>query len=314
MAAIALAWFVYDGLWQPPLSRRPALATALSLALAAAATFGFCRLLAGRAAFIHVGAMLGTLMVANVWVRILPAQQRMIDATASGRVPDVTEGDRAKRRSVHNSYMTFPVLFIMLSNHFPAIYSGPWNAVALVLLMVAGAAARHVMIGKGPGRRWALVPLAAALCCVLLITRPGPGLLAATPDARTPGPAPAFSEVQSIVQSRCGTCHSRTPSAAGRDVRRRGQHSAAVDAHLSARRRDADHAARQPDGHHRRGARGAGALGRARGDGALKGGRDRAGAAGAVTAISSAPCALAAPSRSRQASFASSGCIAGGNE
>ena len=91
-------------------------------------------------------------MVANVWMRILPAQQRMIDDTKAGRVPDYALGEAAKRRSVHNSYMTFPVLFIMLSNHFPGTYGHRLNWLILLLLIVAGAAARHVMIGRGRSR------------------------------------------------------------------------------------------------------------------------------------------------------------------
>jgi uncharacterized membrane protein len=215
LGAIAVAWFAYDALWQSALARRPAVATTLTLVLIAAVTLLFCRLLGGRAAFIHVGGTLGTIMVANVWVRILPSQQRMIDATAAGRTPDFSESDRAKTRSVHNSYLTFPVLFIMLSNHFPATYAAPLNAVVLALLMVAGAAARHVMIGKGPSRRWAYVPVIAAFAGVFLLTRPAAGLIGGWPAPTTPGPAPAFAEVQTIVQTRCGTCHSRTPSAAG---------------------------------------------------------------------------------------------------
>ncbi len=216
LGIIALAWLVYDALWQSPLAlSRPRLATALSLALAGGATLLFCRVLCGRAAFIHVGALLGTLMAANVWVRILPAQQRMIDATAAGRAPDLTEGERAKRRSVHNSYMTLPVLFTMLSNHFPAVYAAPLNGIVLVLLVVAGAAVRHVMIGRGAGRAWACVPALASLVGVLLLTRPAAELRGPLAAAPTPGPVPEFAEVQAIVQSRCGTCHSRVPSAAG---------------------------------------------------------------------------------------------------
>ena len=215
LGTILAAWLVYDRLWQSSLARRSGLATMLTLALVAGATLLFCRLLGGRAAFVHVGATLGTIMVANVWLRILPSQQRMIDATAAGRKPDLSESVSAKTRSVHNSYMTFPVLFIMLSNHFPATYGAPLNAFVLVLLMVAGAAARHVMIGKGPSRRWAYVPVIVAFAGVFALTRPAPALRGGWSGASTPGPVPAFAEVQGIVQSRCGTCHSRTPSAAG---------------------------------------------------------------------------------------------------
>src|SRR5205085_2270926 len=203
LGVIALGWLVYDAIWQSPLARRPALATALSLALVAAAVLVFCRFLSGRAAFIHVGALLGTIMVANVWMRILPGQQRMIDATAAGRAVDWSEADRAKTRSVHNSYMTFPVLFIMLSNHFPATWSGPLNAVVLALLMIAGAAARHVMIGRGPSRLWAYVPVAAAFFGVFLLTRPASGIIGGGAHGQAAGPAPSFAEVQTIVQTRC---------------------------------------------------------------------------------------------------------------
>src|SRR5262249_25691568 len=127
---------------------------------------------------IHAGAMLGTIMVANVWVRILPAQQAMIDATAAGRAPDLTLGDRAKRRSVHNSYLTFRVLFIMLSNHFPGTWAGSMNVAFLFLLMLAGAAARHVMIGRGAGRAWAAAITVAAITLVVTLTRPAAGLYA----------------------------------------------------------------------------------------------------------------------------------------
>ena len=213
LGTMALSWLAYDTLWRSPLARRAGVATTRSLVLVGAVTVMFCRLLSGRAAFIHVGSVLGTIMVANVWMRILPAQRRMIEATAQGKNPDFTEGERAKRRSVHNSYMTFPVLFIMLSNHFPSVYAAPLNALVLVLMMVLGAAARHAMIGRGASRRWAVAPALASLAGVALLTQPGLGL---RPMAgRAPGPAPAFSEVQAIVQVRCGTCHSRTPSAAG---------------------------------------------------------------------------------------------------
>jgi uncharacterized membrane protein len=154
--------------------------------------------------------MLGTIMVANVWMRILPAQQKMIDATSEGRTPDFTLSDRAKRRSVHNSYMTFPVLFIMLSNHFPALYGAPQNALVLVLLMVAGASARHVMIGKGPSRSWAGGAVALGLAGAFLLARPAAGMKVPAASAAA-GPTPSFAEVQAIVQARCVACHSKTP-------------------------------------------------------------------------------------------------------
>ncbi|MGH7530184.1 MAG: urate hydroxylase PuuD, partial [Gemmatimonadales bacterium] len=154
LALLGGGWFAYDWLWRPALARRPAVAAIASVALLGGVTLLLCRLLSGRAAYMHVGSLLGTLMVANVWLRILPAQRDMIGATRAGRPADFTLGERAKRRSVHNSYMTFPLLFIMVSNHYPATYAGPQNWLVLLLLVLAGAAARHVMIGGGRGRAW----------------------------------------------------------------------------------------------------------------------------------------------------------------
>jgi uncharacterized membrane protein len=178
-------------------------ATAVSLVLLAAVTIALCRLLSGRAAYMHVGALLGTLMVANVWMRILPAQREMIAAAVAGRQPDFTLGERAKRRSVHNSYMTFPLLFIMLSNHYPATYASAFNWLVLVLLFVAGAAVRHAMIGRGAAARWALVPAAAALLGAVFFS---------APTGTAAEGAPAFATVRAVVAQRCLPCHSRFPS------------------------------------------------------------------------------------------------------
>lgn len=211
IGVIVVGWLIYDALWESPLARRPGVATAVSLALAAVAIGLFTRFLSGRAAYVHTGALFGTIMVANVWVRILPGQQRMIDATARGETPDLSFGVRAKHRSVHNSYMTLPVLFMMLSNHFPAIYGGTHNAVALVLMIVAGVAARHVMIGEGSSRVWALAPVAASLIAVAWLSPPASALRARALPTPDNAPAPSFAQVQAIVLARCVACHSATP-------------------------------------------------------------------------------------------------------
>ena len=197
---VVLAWPIYDGLWRSPLARRAGVAAAISLGLLSAVTLLACRLFSGRAAFMHIGALLGTIMVANVWERILPAQQQMLDATRAGRPADFTLGERAKQRSVHNSYMTFPVLFVMLSNHFPATYASPVNWLVLLLLFVAGASMRHVMIGRGPAARWALAPVAAALAAAMFFS---------TPRGAAADSAPSFAAVRAVIQQRCQPCHSQ---------------------------------------------------------------------------------------------------------
>src|SRR5258705_5836065 len=207
IGVVILSWPVYDGLWRSPLSNRPAIATAISLALLTGLTVLACRFLSGRAAFMHVGAVLGTIMVANVWERILPAQQQMLDATRAGRPADFTLGERAKQRSVHNSYITFPLLFIMLSNHFPATYASPVNWLVLLLLFVAGAAVRHVMIGRGARARWALLPAALALGGAMFLSTPH-GAAARAPGAATDS-VPSFATVRLVIAQRCQPCHSQ---------------------------------------------------------------------------------------------------------
>ena len=110
---------------------------------------------------------------------------------------------------MHNSYMTFPVLFIMLSNHFPATYASPENWLVLLLLFVAGASIRHVMIGRGTAARWALVPAAAALAAAMFFS--APKSVAARPAASADS-APSFAEVRAVIQQRCQPCHSQYQS------------------------------------------------------------------------------------------------------
>jgi uncharacterized membrane protein len=209
LGALVVGWLVYDGLWSSPLARVAGghLATAISWILLGLVVYGLCRTLAGRAAYYHVGALLGTLMVANVWVRILPAQQAMIDATAAGREADQTLSARAKRRSVHNSYMTFPVLLIMLSNHFPGMFGRPDNWLVLGLLIVIGAGLRHLMITEGKAR-WILAPVGAAAALAFVMTAPQ---TAAAP-AVAAGDRVAFGDVRVVVATRCLSCHSAAPT------------------------------------------------------------------------------------------------------
>src|SRR5262249_6230382 len=188
------------------------IAGAISLALFAAVTLLACRLFSGRAAFIHVGALLGTIMVANVWRRILPAQQQMLDATRAGRPADFTLGERAKQRSVHNSYMTFPLLFIMVSNHFPATYTGPMNWLVLFPLCLAGGAVRQAMIARGRGARWALVPAALALAAAMFLATPHGAAARGGRTAPASDSVPSFAAVRVVIAQRCQPCHSQYQS------------------------------------------------------------------------------------------------------
>jgi uncharacterized membrane protein len=207
---LVAAWLVYDALWTRLGGRHERIALAVSLLLLAAAVWGLCRLLSGRAAFLHAGALLGTIMAANVWARILPAQRKMIRAAERGEEPDLADGRQARRRSVHNSYLTFPLLFLMLSSHYPGTWGHPQNALVMMLLVIAGMSARHLMIGRWPGRLGALVPLGAAVG-LLLVLLPSAALVPRGRPVPVAGSAPSFLEVQAVVRARCAACHSREP-------------------------------------------------------------------------------------------------------
>ena len=210
MGVLVTTWFAYDLLWNSKIGKsQAALALALSLGLMAAISWWLSDLFTGRGAFLHVGAMLGTIMVLNVWARILPAQRKMIAATKDGRTPDFNLGKAAKRRSVHNSYMTLPVLFIMISNHFPSLYSGPWNWAVLLLMTFVGGGIRHMQIVGTRRVAWMVIPITAALATVIWVCAPKQSpKISQSSGAK----APKFAQVWSIIQERCATCHSQNPT------------------------------------------------------------------------------------------------------
>lgn len=217
-AAIALSlgvlvagYLLYDLLWNSPLASRHALAGATSFALVVAATWGLTHVFSGRAAFIHVGALLGTIMAANVGHHIIPAQRKMLAATRAGQLVDVTLGERAKRRSIHNHYLTLPVLFTMLSSHFPATYGHPLAWLVLTLLIIVGATAKYVMNFRGRSSRWMIAAGALALVAVVALTARTPGAAPAGPDLRAAAPVP-FAEARAIIERRCVTCHAAKPT------------------------------------------------------------------------------------------------------
>jgi uncharacterized membrane protein len=143
---LALAWVIYDSLWRSPLAKSEPVGSVVSFVLLIGVIFGLTHAMTGRAAYIHVGAMLGTFMTANVWLRILPFQRQMVAAIQKGIPPDMSLGDRAKQRTKHNNYMVVPIVFIMISNHFPvATYGNQYNWVVLPVLMIAGGIAAKIL-------------------------------------------------------------------------------------------------------------------------------------------------------------------------
>src|SRR5205823_5245279 len=139
LALIAVGWFIYDFLWISPLRKQEMAGTILSYLLLVGAIVGALHLFAARAAYMQIGAMLGTFMAWNVWVRILPAQRQLIAATKAGQPADMRLADRAKNRSKHNTFIVVPVVFIMISNHFPVTtYGNQYNWAVLSALVLVG--------------------------------------------------------------------------------------------------------------------------------------------------------------------------------
>jgi uncharacterized membrane protein len=161
-----------------------------------------------------VGAAIGTIMVANVFRVIIPAQKDMVNAVTQNRVPDASKGRRALQRSRHNNYFTLPVLFIMISGHYPATYAHPHNWLVLLVFSLAAVAIRHYFnIRHLPGfRAWPLIPAALLLTCVIFITAPEPAPVYRDTASTA---APTGGDVFTIIETRCTGCHARVPTLAG---------------------------------------------------------------------------------------------------
>ncbi len=205
---LGVAWVVYDGLCRV-LQSELVLAAAL-LGLTTLAAWGCSELFAPRAEYLQVGAMLGTIMVANVFFVIIPAHRGLIRAKEAYREPDPGPALEAKRRSAHNNYLTLPVVFAMLSNHFPVAYGHSWSWLVLVALMAIGAWIRHFFNLRHAGRNAWWIPLTAALGIAAVA-------VAIRPTGDSGGTAVAagsvsFAQAKAIVQQRCVPCHSAHPT------------------------------------------------------------------------------------------------------
>ncbi len=195
-------------------------AVAISIGLLAAAWLVYdvlCRLLASawaawnlfapRAAFLQVGAMIGTMMVGNVFFVIIPAHWELVRAKQAGREPDPAANARGKLRSVHNNYLTLPVVFAMLSNHFPFTYGHSYSWLILVVLLAIGAWVRHFFNLRHLGRTVWAIPISAAVAIAVLAI-----LIRPQNESAAGGPAVPFARVARIVDQRCTACHSQQPT------------------------------------------------------------------------------------------------------
>jgi uncharacterized membrane protein len=206
---LVVGWLVYDGLCR--LLRSELVLAAALVGLTTLAAWGASELFSGRAEYVQVGAMLGTIMTANVFVVIIPAHWKLVRAKQAGREPDPVPAARAQQRSVHNNYLTLPVVFAMLSNHFPATYGHSHSWLILVALMVTGAWIRHFFNLRHAGRTVWAIPVTAALAIAGVAVAIRPAESGGTRLER----AVPFSRAEAIVTQRCSPCHSSHPTKVG---------------------------------------------------------------------------------------------------
>jgi uncharacterized membrane protein len=216
VCSLFTGWLIYDGIWRSFGEQWPRTATAISIACLFGAIFGFAQVFSGRAAYIQTGVLIGTLMTGNVWLVILPSQRELIAATKAGRDQDPALSLRAKQRSIHNNYLTFPLLFIMISNHFGAATSHRWNWLVLIVVIIGGAGVRHFMNVRyrGGGKqlaRGAWLAPAAAMAAIAVVGLAGITRIEVKPKIAVDYPVP-FARVREIVGARCLRCHSAHPS------------------------------------------------------------------------------------------------------
>ncbi|HEX7254611.1 MAG TPA: urate hydroxylase PuuD [Gaiellaceae bacterium] len=211
LLGLGAAWVLYDVACR--VLRIEALMGVFMLGLVVASAYAASQVFSGRAAYLQVGAMLGTIMAANVLLNIIPAHWQLIRAKEAGEAPDPAPAIEAKRRSVHNNYLTLPVVFTMISNHFPFTYGHAHGWLILVALVVLGAWVRQFFNLRHQGRNAWWIPVTAAIAAVALA-------VAVQPDEGGGGePAATVSaeEAQAIVEQRCVPCHSEEPTQEGFD-------------------------------------------------------------------------------------------------
>lgn len=206
IGSLVISWLVYDLLCKSALVNKKKLFAVLGFVLLVGMAYGLTQLISTRAAYIHVGAVIGTLMVANVFFVIIPSQKTMVNAAIKGEKSDPSLGEKALLRSIHNNYMTLPVLFIMISNHFPSTFGHANSWLILAALMLVGVAVRHWfnLKGKGIKNHW-LLPLAfLGMVALVILTKPE----AIDNDSNIISDVAAMT----IVAQHCQSCHANNPS------------------------------------------------------------------------------------------------------
>ena len=210
LGLIVAGWVVYDLLCRSPLGKHEGWFAAVGFALIALTAWGCAQIFGGRGAYLQVGVMIGTIMVANVAMVIIPGQKKMVEAMTAGLAPDPKYGRWGKQRSVHNNYVTLPVVFIMISGHYPMTYGHPQAWAVLVAVFLIGAVVRHYFNRMHAGQTLTWLPAAAAAMVIVLAF-----LIMPRPPEIVPGKTASLAEVQQVMALRCASCHAATPTQPG---------------------------------------------------------------------------------------------------
>ena len=209
VAGLAAGWIVYDVMCRSPLVEMPGVLALAVFALILSAAYGFTHVFSGRGAFIHVGAFIGTIMAANVFMVIIPNQRKSTQSLIRGEKPDPRFGITGKQRSLHNTYLTLPVLLMMVSNHYAMLTENPHGWMVIGLIVIGGAALRHFLLRVEVGEpianiSWAIPFIGIVLASALWLTEP-------VKQAAYAGVV-TDDEALTIVQTRCSACHAAVPT------------------------------------------------------------------------------------------------------
>ena len=206
LSSFVVAWLLYDSLCKSPLKKYPRLFALIGILILIGFAYFYSRVFSGRAAFIHFGAMIGTLMVANVFMVIIPSQKAMVNAAKKGIAPDGQKGKNALFRSLHNNYFTLPVLFVMVSNHFPSTFGNKYQWIVLAMISIGAAGIKHWLNLREKGKLsvWIMPASVIILLAVAYVTRPQVSTKKCSDVS--------FTEVNAIIQTRCIRCHSSKPT------------------------------------------------------------------------------------------------------
>jgi uncharacterized membrane protein len=208
--SLLLAWLVYEALCRSPLGRHEIALALAGYVFLVGLTYGFTHVFSGRGALTQIGALIGTIMVANVFVIIIPNQRKTVTALLAGQEPDAIWGQQGKQRSVHNNYLTLPVVFLMISNHYPLIFATRYNWLMVAIVLAIGPVIRHFFNARHEGKGspwWTWGVASAGMLAVAWLSAAGPKPM----TAQTPALGGDLASAHDIVISRCSMCHSDAP-------------------------------------------------------------------------------------------------------